>query len=248
MAIEASNYYSDYSPEKINSELKQGRSREELAGEYGHKNYKALDMYMRRNGYKWDKDKQYYIPREAPNYDPEEHTPNKKTLKRALEMFEEGKEPKEVAEVLGFESHMDLAGYMRRHNYFWNSKTQKYEHKPENGDGNGSAKVKESKTEYDTNDKTNTSHLTDDEAMNLLLENREILIEMLDRAEGKTLPRYSLAGVRVPKTVNLANKLHELIKDFTEEKNISQREFFEIAVIETLRRYGYDAEIRGLLN
>ena len=238
MSILAS-YYSDYSPENINKELQEGKTRDELAGEYGHKDFKAIDMLMRRNGYKWDRDRGYYISREAPNYTSEEHTPNKKTLRRALELFDRGKEPKEVAEELGFSSHMDLAGYMRKHNYFWNSKTQKYEYK---SDANGGA-AKESKTEP----KVNVSSFCEDETIKLLLDNREKLMEMFDSMEGRALPRYALSGVRVPKTVLMANKLHELVKSFVEDKGINQREFYEVAVIETMRRYGYDAEIRGLL-
>jgi len=63
----------------------------------------------------------------------------------------------------------------------------------------------------------------------------------------KNLPRYSLAGVRVAKTIQFSNRLNQLILNFTADKNINQREFFEIAVIEMMKKYGYEAEIKGLL-
>ncbi len=33
----------------------------------------------------------------------------------------------------------------------------------------------------------------------------------------------------------------------TADNNINQREFFEIAAIEMMKKYGYEAEIKGLL-
>jgi len=56
-----------------------------------------------------------------------------------------------------------------------------------------------------------------------------------------------LAGVRVAKTIQFSNRLNQLILNFTADKNINQREFFEIAVIEMMKKYGYEAEIKGLL-
>ncbi len=64
----------------------------------------------------------------------------------------------------------------------------------------------------------------------------------------KNLPRYSLAGLRVAKTIQFSNYLKKLMRlDFTTDKNINQRAFFEIAAIEMMKKYGYEAEIKGLL-
>jgi len=53
--------------------------------------------------------------------------------------------------------------------------------------------------------------------------------------------------VRVAKTIQITNRLNQLLLNFTADKNINQREFFEIAVIEMMKKYGYEAEIKGLL-
>ncbi|WP_198430812.1 hypothetical protein, partial [Rhodococcus rhodochrous] len=42
--------------------LVEGKTRDELAKELGYKNYKTLDIYMRRKNFKWDRDKQNYVP------------------------------------------------------------------------------------------------------------------------------------------------------------------------------------------
>lgn len=40
--------------------------------------------------------------------------------------------------------------------------------------------------------------------------------------------------------------LSELVKEFSKEKNISQREIFEVVLIEFLRKYGYENEVNAL--
>lgn len=42
--------------------LAEGKSRDELAAEFGYKNYKSLDIYMRRKNFIWDRVKQTYVP------------------------------------------------------------------------------------------------------------------------------------------------------------------------------------------
>jgi hypothetical protein len=37
------------------------------------------------------------------------------------------------------------------------------------------------------------------------------------------------------------------VRDFSKEKKISQREIFEVALVEFFRRYGYEREIETLL-
>ena len=46
----------------ILARLAQGVSREELAKELNHRNYKSTDMYMRRKGYHFDSHMQNYVP------------------------------------------------------------------------------------------------------------------------------------------------------------------------------------------
>ncbi len=79
----------------------------------------------------------------------------------------------------------------------------------------------------------------------------ELFYQFLSNREefdgSKNLPRYSLAGLRVAKTIQLSNRLNQLVMNFTADKDINQREFFEIAAIEMMKKYGYEAEIKGLL-
>lgn len=49
-----------YDEHYIVEQLGSGMTREEVAAELGHKDYRSLDMYMRRRGYTWDGEYQTY--------------------------------------------------------------------------------------------------------------------------------------------------------------------------------------------
>ena len=78
-------------------------------------------------------------------------------------------------------------------------------------------------------------------------QSQQFLGEREQLGGNKNLPRYSLGGLRVAKTMQFSNNLNQLLLNFTADKNINQREFFEIAAIEMMKKYGYEAEIKGLL-
>jgi hypothetical protein len=61
------------------------------------------------------------------------------------------------------------------------------------------------------------------------------------------VPRYVIPGIPVTKSVHMMSPLDRLVRDFSKEKNISQREIFEVALVEFFRRYGYEREIETLL-
>lgn len=46
----------------------------------------------------------------------------------------------------------------------------------------------------------------------------------------------------------MTNVLDQMIRDFIQEKNINQREIFEVALIEFMQKYGFREEVDMLLN
>jgi len=223
------NKESSYTPENINRQLASGVTRDELAEKYGHKSSKSVDMFMRRNGYSWDRNRQMYELKAKEVSCTEEEQNGSKKVKQVLKLFEAGKDAKEVAKELGFKNHLSLAQYMKDKGYRWNHQERCYQFKGNFDDqecgivssGDGETKPEES------------------------LKQNKIAEENFDGS--KNLPRYSLAGVRVAKTIQFSYRLNQLLLNFTADKNINQRELFEIAVIETMKKYGYEAEIKGLL-
>lgn len=215
----------NYNPGYINSQLKRGRSREELAEEFGHKDYKALDMFMRRKGYRWDSGGQCFepvgvkpVPRECAGA-----VPGSKKVRKVLELFSEGKDAKEVAEEAGFKDHLVMANYMKEKGYTWSRKPGRFEPviglvSQVPGESQGDSREEEDRP----------PGLPDDGAL-------------------KSIPRYIIPGVKISKSFHISNHLNGLLISFTEDKNISQRDFIELALVEAFHKHGYEAEIKGLI-
>lgn len=227
-----------YTPDSINQQLLLGTKREELAEIFEHKNYRTLDVFMRRKGYTWDRDNQIYVLKGIKPKGDIEKTPATKRLEQALKLINEGKDPKEVARQLGFKSHLALANYMKEKGYLWDKQEQTY--KQQTGEISDNTAMR-------TQTAMPAELSQQDEMLQMLIKNRDKLAEIINGNGSESLPRYSLPGVRIAKTIHISNRLNELVKQFSEEKNINQRELIELAIIETMRKYGYEAEIKGLL-
>ncbi len=126
---------------------------------------------------------------------------------------------------------------MKDKGYFWNHQDRCYQ-------------FKDSEAVEDEPTKPSSDNLVNpelEEMVQVLLKNRDYL-DLLYQLDGnKSLPRYSLGDIRVNKTIQVSNRLNQLIMNFTADQDISQREFFEIAAIEMMKKYGYEAEIKALL-
>ena len=73
----------------------------------------------------------------------------------------------------------------------------------------------------------------------MLQKNKEKLVDMLiPQSDAGTIPRYALPGVVVTKSVHMVNPLDMMVRDFSREKNVSQRDIFAAALLEFFRKYG----------
>lgn len=43
------------------------------------------------------------------------------------------------------------------------------------------------------------------------------------------------------------NSLDRIVKDFSEEMNISQKDIIEIALVDFLKKYGYESQVKEVL-
>lgn len=114
--------------EYIIQRLNEGSTREDLSDEFGNKDYRALDMYMRRRGYTWDSELQNYIIKKS-NIKPNQFKDEKVQAGKVAEiinLFDKGYDAKEVAKQTFFSSHHSLADYMRQKGYEWNQEMKNY--------------------------------------------------------------------------------------------------------------------------
>lgn len=61
------------------------------------------------------------------------------------------------------------------------------------------------------------------------------------------IPRFTLQGFLVSKSVRMTNTLEQIVGEFSKEKNILQREVFEVALIDFFKKCGYKREVDTFL-
>jgi hypothetical protein len=248
--------------EKVNEILRGltiGKTREELAEEAGNSSWKSIDMYMRRHNFTWDSHKKNYVPKQEPIK--QEVTADSSKAGHVISLLsKEGADVRSVAERIGFKNHRELAHYMNVKGYVWDSDINNYIKQV----GEITQKVED----HDTGnaEKESPSHTSNVKGLskgNVELDSLERflpLLEMLDKHRERLLdfivptsqtgviPRFVVPGVAKTKTVHMMNTLEQLVVDFSREKNISQRELFEVALLEFFKKYGYEQEVERLLS
>lgn len=241
--------------QEILRSLSAGKTRDELASGFGHANYKTLDIYMRRKGFKWDADKQNYTldikPKEIAVVD----TSRAASIIRLIEQQEELDLPK-VASMMKFNDYLEMANYMKSKHYEWSKDIRNYvkANKVENAEV--TIDSKDSTVEGLAKAMTNGINLESSQKLmeflpilKMLKNNEERLIDLLQPyGKGAQLPRYTIKGVAKTKTVQMIHSLDQMVTNFASENNMTQRDLFEIALVDFFKRYGYEKEVEQLFN
>lgn len=249
----------DYDDKFILKSLLLGKTREEIADTLNHKSYRTLDMYMRRRGYYWDGERQIYVKKDKENpIDIDDEPPTVK-VQRIITLFNSGLDPMEVSKKVGIKDHRAMALYMKSKGYSWSSEKKNY------CLDKGLVESAEDISSEDNNPESNKNISTEviDEntgdifnqferfiklipMLEMIEKNSDKFAEILSLNDGGTIPRYIVGGVTITKSICMAHPLSELIREFSIEKNISQREIFEVAIIEFLKKYGFEREVNSL--
>ena len=225
--------------------LEEEMDREEIAEKLGYKNPMSLDNYMRRRNFSWDSRQKMFVPA-AERYSAKGRDnilPLHGTSKAALiiaQFAQDNADAKEIARQAGFASHTELAGYMKSKGYEWDSTERNYV--------KGSSATPA--VALHISDIAEQAEPGVDEALKNILP----LLKRLQSSEcqppvseSKSIPRYQVQGMYGTKAMRMANVLDELARRFSQERNISQREMFEVALIEFFQRYGYRDEVEKYL-
>lgn len=229
----------------IIQKIADGEDREVIAKEVGYKNYKSMDMFLRRNGYHWDKYiKNYALPDEDVKGNVDEEIIADIRARQVIKLFSKGTmDVKQIAKEVGFIDHKELAEYMRVKGFKWDAYINNYV-KDED--------VKEIEDEeIDADESTINSKLIDDEFINYLKKNEIILRRLIeaerDKEEVLTIPKFVIKGVAVTKSIYMKESLAQLITDYSKEKKVNQNQIVEVALIEFFKKYGYKAEVELIL-
>lgn len=246
---------------EILSRLDAGETREEIADSYSYSSWKSLDVYMRRKGFRYDGEG--YVPDE-----PEEKSvvPENASSKEALiiSLFESEKDPRSIAKQTGFSDHRELADFMKKRGYSWSSSDENYLQEE------SSARKEKKVTSETTVAEEKEAQMQAEEAvlastqrpqqpgelailgeylplLRKLKAKEEKLDLLLSSGSDGKLPRYGLSGRAKTKSIYMSSSLIDLLEEFSELRNVSQREIVEGALVEYFQNYGFAEETDALL-
>ena len=241
--------------------LSENKSRDELAEDLGYKNYRSLDMTMRRQGYCWDAGEgRYYKPSE-------QRLPASSRLRLTVPAGKPGKiinsfaqgtlDVKEIAVREGFADHREMASYMKAQGYVWCANKNNYARDADEEDevasapdGSDVVPVPDRNVQFATGPSGDIQdYLPHLEWLRQNVSTLEAIIgdRTHEGAAVGNIPRYAVPGIFITKSVHMSNQLDQLVRDFSVEKNISQRDIFAVALAEFFRKYGYRKQIETLL-
>ena len=239
--IECRDPVYDRKVDEVLKMLEDGMDRAEIAQKLGYKNQVSLDNYMRRRNFSWDSRENNFVPAaerysaKAKNNIVPLHGTSKTDM--VISLFGQGEsDAKDIAKQVGLDSHTEMANYMKKKGYVWDADEKNY--------------IKSVIPDAVTNANTGP-HLGPNGSLAEVLERMLPLLRNTQPAmqqvvvteENKTIPRYQLKGSYGTKAMRMANALDELVKCFSQERNITQREVMEVALIEFFQRYGYKDEV-----
>lgn len=237
---------------KILQLLEEGFSREEVAEQFRYSTYRSMDGFMNRKNFLWDKRKGTYLPADVMKAPLETmvNFPTDKVRRVVMELNKEEANPKDFALKIGFENHFEMARYMKSRGFEWVEEAGNYI---------CSSPQPPAIAQNASSDHTDSTHgnpmpIENDELDNhylltWLAANKDALQGLLGEsvASGQ-IPRFALPGLFVTKSVHMTNTLDQMVRDFSKEKNVNQREIFEVALIEFFQKYGYSREVETLLS
>lgn len=224
--------------DKILEMLEDGIDRVEIASTLGYKNPMSLDNYMRRHNFSWNSRQKNFVPA-AERYSGRVQDDSLQlhgTPKAALivSLFGQGEsDAKKIARMVGLDSHTEMANYMKRKGYEWSSEQANYIE---------TSAVKTPDAQPTEGPDRNASISEMLEKIIPLLQNKQS-IDNPSSGEMPSMPRYQVKGMYGTKAMRMANVLDEMTRRFSKERNISQREIIEVALIEFFQKYGKRNEI-----
>jgi len=236
---------------KILQLLDEGFSREEVSEQFRYSTYRSMDGFMNRKNFLWDRRKGTYLPADLMKSSLETmvNFPSDKVRRVVMELNKEEANSKDIALKIGFEDHFEMARYMKSKGFEWSQEAGNYI---------CTSPLSPTTTIADTSDGIDTTHGDSlptgiggadfHSLLEWLSANKSALQALLGESVASSqIPRFALSGVFVTKSVHMTNTLDQMVRDFSKEKNVNQREIFEVALIEFFQKYGYSRELETLL-
>lgn len=235
-----------------------GKSNKEIAEELGYKDVANLYTFMRRRGMVWNSKKRLFVIKGQKEEEQEiiEEKPSGK-VGSIISLFEKKMDGREIANSLRFGSYQEMADYMKSKGFVWDNNQQNYKRLVvlEAAPIHVNMGAKEQSAQINASNQSNKANQCNclekyADILSLLETQKDKILEMLKVKEEDScyIPRYTLPGYTAQKSLSMISTLERLIKEFSEDKHISQKEIIEVAVVEFLKKYGYVSQVKAVLH
>lgn len=225
--------------------LEQGISKEEIYEHFGNKNWKTIDIYFRRRGFRWNGETFVPIEEKTTSAAEEARFIQTKAAQIVRQLAQKKADIRQITMKNGFRSVEELGDYMKSQGYVWNSDANNYEYNENVVQKPASLPQKIPIVS------TAIGKAEGLEAYKSLLEylmnKKERLYELLETESNGTLPRYKFKGPKANKTLGLPTSLQTLLNDFSKDFNVTQRDIIEVALAEFFKKYGYEEQLNSVI-
>jgi len=184
-----------------------------------------------------------------------------------VSLISRGMDIKDITKKKRFGNTQELANYMKSKGYIWSSSEKNYVLVPQEKqislETRAPLEIPIQNEVYETmgtdeirkimniDDNKNGFKYLERYALTLKwlednMEKLQCLLNVQSTQQGE-IPRYILPGMTTNKGIKINQLLESLIKDFSVERNIAQKDIIEVALIKFLRENGYSKEVKAVL-
>jgi hypothetical protein len=173
--------------------LDSGQTREDLAIILGYKDWRGIDVFMRRDGYVYKNDR-YVLPKENEPYQPEAFMPE--PVRIVLQELKIGeKDFSTIATKAGFKDRNDLTTYMKAQGWLWSSAEGTYIKESPNGEEVDIEPMDEQSTEVEVTTHEGEVDLSSFlPLLEYLEDHKDQLEHLLQTYDSKQIPHYNFHG------------------------------------------------------
>jgi hypothetical protein len=218
--------------------LREGKAKFQVARAVGYQGVDGLDRYAKSIGYVWNLSTKNYELKDSAQPNNREN-PTERILK-IMSMVEKGLNLNDIAKYFRLPDAQALAEYMKGKGYLWDVEKNNYVKKSLIMADEPESKLVDPRMWIEDED-------NEIDLMTLLESNKGRLKELLAYKTQRTIPRYLVKGIMVTKSFYLSIEIDKLLKDFSNRKDIPQKDIIQTALIKFFRKYGFDEEAGFLL-
>ena len=196
-------------------------------------------------------------------------------VNRVIKLLKEGQTREVIAKNMGYSTYKSLDMYLRRKNFYWDSKIKNYVPNINKSKSTRSNNIKSSskieeiislfKKELDAKFIAKTIGFSNHIELASYMSNNgyqwsidkknyvksskdKTIFTPIPCPKHKNIPKHIIPSISCSMSIEIKSPLDEMIRNFSNEHNISEENIFTTALIEFFKKYGYEKEIEEFID